>query len=86
MPPSSNTLTWAKQCVIVRIQAIRRKYTEKSYELGSHGEARQHYKTAIGAQPQEQLAWKVGRGVDSWLYLGMLGFDSDFNMDSSYIS
>ena len=40
-------------------------------ELGSHGEARQHYKTAIGAQPQEQLAWKVRRGGDSWLYFGL---------------
>lgn len=28
-------------------------------ELGRHAEAKGHYKTAIAAQPQEALAWKV---------------------------
>ena len=28
-------------------------------ELGNYDESKQHYKTAIGVQPEEQLAWKV---------------------------
>ena len=34
-------------------------------ELGRVGEAKEHYKSAIAAQPTDQLAWKV-RG--NWLW------------------